>query len=103
MAKLTSSARRLSPNGPLRFNHMAQGLVSVFDIVTRGEVTASQAGDAGANGAAESESGRKPRHRRAAAPFPYESERDSPGAEAKAGLRWVVDPEYQSRRATRCR
>jgi DNA-binding beta-propeller fold protein YncE len=31
-----------SPNGPLRFNHMVQGLVSVFDTTTRLEVTASQ-------------------------------------------------------------
>ncbi len=33
-----------SPNGPLRFNHMAQGLVSVFDISTRTEVTSGQTG-----------------------------------------------------------
>lgn len=32
-----------SPNGPLRFNHMNQGLVSVFDATTRAEVTATQA------------------------------------------------------------
>ena len=31
-----------SPNGPLRFNHMVQGLVSVFDTATRAEVTAAQ-------------------------------------------------------------
>jgi YVTN family beta-propeller protein len=31
-----------SPNGPLRFNSMAQGLVSVFDTTTRTEVTAAQ-------------------------------------------------------------
>ncbi|MCI0589265.1 MAG: hypothetical protein L0323_20815 [Planctomycetes bacterium] len=31
-----------SPNGPLRFNTMAQGLVSVFDTTTRLEVTAAQ-------------------------------------------------------------
>jgi YVTN family beta-propeller protein len=31
-----------SPNGPLRFNSMAQGLVSVFDTTTRLEVTAGQ-------------------------------------------------------------
>jgi hypothetical protein len=31
-----------SPNGPLRFNQMAQGLVSVFDIATRAEVLATQ-------------------------------------------------------------
>jgi YVTN family beta-propeller protein len=31
-----------SPNGPLRFNSMAQGLVSVFDSATRLEVTAAQ-------------------------------------------------------------
>ena len=31
-----------SPNGPLRFNHMAQGLVSVFDAATRVEVAAAQ-------------------------------------------------------------
>ncbi len=31
-----------SPNGPLRFNQMAQGLVSVFDAATRTETTASQ-------------------------------------------------------------
>jgi len=31
-----------SPNGPLRFNHMVQGLVSVFDTATRTEVAAAQ-------------------------------------------------------------
>ena len=31
-----------SPNGPLRFNHMVQGLVSVFDTSTRAEITAGQ-------------------------------------------------------------
>ncbi|MBI3249367.1 MAG: beta-propeller fold lactonase family protein [Deltaproteobacteria bacterium] len=31
-----------SPNGPLRFNSMVQGLVSVFDTATRIEVTAAQ-------------------------------------------------------------
>src|SRR5439155_18102799 len=31
-----------SPNGPLRFNHMVQGLVSVFDTATRLETTAAQ-------------------------------------------------------------
>lgn len=31
-----------SPNGPLRFNHMVQGLVSVFDTATRTETTAAQ-------------------------------------------------------------
>ncbi len=31
-----------SPNGPLRFNQMAQGLVSVFNIVSGGQVTAAQ-------------------------------------------------------------
>ncbi len=31
-----------SPNGPLRFNQMAQGLVSVFEVVSRGEVMAGQ-------------------------------------------------------------
>lgn len=31
-----------SPNGPLRFNQMAQGLVSVFDAAFRTEVTAAQ-------------------------------------------------------------
>ena len=31
-----------SPNGPLRFNQMAQGLVSVFDATTRSETTAAQ-------------------------------------------------------------
>ena len=31
-----------SPNGPLRFNQMVQGLVSVFDTTTRAEVTAAQ-------------------------------------------------------------
>jgi YVTN family beta-propeller protein len=31
-----------SPNGPLRFNQMAQGLLSVFDTGTRAEVTAAQ-------------------------------------------------------------
>lgn len=31
-----------SPNGPLRFNQMAQGLVSVFDAATRSEITAAQ-------------------------------------------------------------
>lgn len=31
-----------SPNGPLRFNSMAQGLVSVFDATARTEVTAAQ-------------------------------------------------------------
>src|SRR4029434_7854662 len=31
-----------SPNGPLRFNQMAQGLVSVFDTSTRAEVLATQ-------------------------------------------------------------
>ena len=31
-----------SPNGPLRFNSMVQGLVSVFDTATRTEVTATQ-------------------------------------------------------------
>jgi len=31
-----------SPNGPLRFNVMNQGLVSVFDTLTRTEVTAAQ-------------------------------------------------------------
>lgn len=31
-----------SPNGPLRFNSMVQGLVSVFDTATRAEVTATQ-------------------------------------------------------------
>lgn len=33
-----------SPNGPLRFNQMAQGLVSVFDTTTHAEVNASQTG-----------------------------------------------------------
>jgi YVTN family beta-propeller protein len=33
-----------SPNGPLRFNSMNQGLVSLFDTLTRTEVTAAQAG-----------------------------------------------------------
>jgi YVTN family beta-propeller protein len=33
-----------SPNGPLRFNQMAQGLVSVFDTGTRAEITAGQSG-----------------------------------------------------------
>ncbi|MBI4717146.1 MAG: hypothetical protein HY763_05020 [Planctomycetes bacterium] len=32
-----------SPNGPLRFNSMVQGLVSVFDGLTRTEITAAQA------------------------------------------------------------
>lgn len=31
-----------SPNGPLRFNQMAQGLVSIFDTASRLEVTAGQ-------------------------------------------------------------
>ena len=31
-----------SPNGPLRFNQMIQGLVSVFDATTRLEITAAQ-------------------------------------------------------------
>lgn len=31
-----------SPNGPLRFNSMAQGLVSVFDTSTQAEITAAQ-------------------------------------------------------------
>jgi YVTN family beta-propeller protein len=31
-----------SPNGPLRFNQMAQGLVSVFDAATRTELTSAQ-------------------------------------------------------------
>jgi YVTN family beta-propeller protein len=31
-----------SPNGPFRFNHMAQGLVSAFDTSTRAEITAAQ-------------------------------------------------------------
>ena len=31
-----------SPNGPLRFNQMVQGLVSVFDTTTRLELTAAQ-------------------------------------------------------------
>jgi DNA-binding beta-propeller fold protein YncE len=31
-----------SPNGPLRFNHMVQGLVSVYNSTTGGEVIASQ-------------------------------------------------------------
>ena len=31
-----------SPNGPLRFNQMAQGLVSVFDTAARTEITAAQ-------------------------------------------------------------
>jgi YVTN family beta-propeller protein len=31
-----------SPNGPLRFTHMAQGVVSVFNTATRTEVTAGQ-------------------------------------------------------------
>ena len=31
-----------SPNGPLRFNSMAQGLVSVFDTTTRAEITSGQ-------------------------------------------------------------
>ena len=31
-----------SPNGPLRFNQMAQGLVSVFNGATRTEITAAQ-------------------------------------------------------------
>lgn len=31
-----------SPNGPLRFNTMAQGLVSVFDTATRAELTGAQ-------------------------------------------------------------
>ena len=31
-----------SPNGPFRFTHMAQGLVSVFDTSTRTEITAAQ-------------------------------------------------------------
>ena len=31
-----------SPNGPFRFNQMAQGLVSVFDTGTRAEITAAQ-------------------------------------------------------------
>lgn len=33
-----------SPNGPLRFNSMAQGLVSVYDATTRLEVTSAQTG-----------------------------------------------------------
>jgi|GEM_PF-3579347 len=33
-----------SPNGPLRFNQMAQGLVSVFDTASRLEVSAAQSG-----------------------------------------------------------
>jgi len=33
-----------SPNGPLRFNQMAQGLVSVYDTVTRLETTSGQIG-----------------------------------------------------------
>lgn len=33
-----------SPNGPLRFNHMAQGLVSVFNTDTRTEITSGQTG-----------------------------------------------------------
>jgi YVTN family beta-propeller protein len=32
-----------SPNGPLRFNHMVQGLVSVFDTATGNEIVAAQA------------------------------------------------------------
>jgi YVTN family beta-propeller protein len=35
-------ATAASPNGPLRFNHMAQGLVSVFNRSTRLEVTSGQ-------------------------------------------------------------
>jgi YVTN family beta-propeller protein len=31
-----------SPNGPLRFNHMIQGLVSVYDTVTGNEIVAPQ-------------------------------------------------------------
>ena len=31
-----------SPNGPLRFNQMVQGLASVFDTTTRTEITAAQ-------------------------------------------------------------
>lgn len=31
-----------SPNGPLRFNHMAQGLISVFDTLNRAEVVVAQ-------------------------------------------------------------
>ncbi|MEO8134141.1 MAG: cytochrome D1 domain-containing protein, partial [Betaproteobacteria bacterium] len=31
-----------SPNGPFRFTHMAQGLVSAFDTSTRTEITAAQ-------------------------------------------------------------
>ncbi len=31
-----------SPNGPLRFNSMNQGLISVFDTLTRSELTAAQ-------------------------------------------------------------
>ena len=31
-----------SPNGPIRFNHNVQGLVSVFDTTTRNEITAAQ-------------------------------------------------------------
>lgn len=33
-----------SPNGPLRFNHMNQGLVSVFNTATRAEITSAQTG-----------------------------------------------------------
>ncbi|HZN37272.1 MAG TPA: YncE family protein, partial [Planctomycetota bacterium] len=33
-----------SPNGPLRFNQMVQGLVSVFDVAALTEVTAAQTG-----------------------------------------------------------
>ena len=39
-AYLVSTAA--SPNGPLRFNSMAQGLVSVFDTATRTELSAAQ-------------------------------------------------------------
>src|SRR5262249_51542004 len=33
-----------SPNGPLRFNQMAQGLVSVFNTAARTEITSAQTG-----------------------------------------------------------
>jgi YVTN family beta-propeller protein len=35
-----------SPNGPLRFNQMAQGLVSLFNVAGRTEVTSAQTGAA---------------------------------------------------------
>src|SRR4029450_3952697 len=33
-----------SPNGPLRFNQMAQGLLSLFNTGTRAEITSGQTG-----------------------------------------------------------